>query len=158
MYNFEINTLVDITENGDLKKQFPFKTKSNELIHDPRSLAIAKNQNSNFTTLLQLLQMRGNIRWEASPIKKELNLKDTQFGTKYEGKAAVWSYAWETEQQDIYNNFESDDLFGALINDFDHIPVVNFCKETVTFPSSAFITTDNQFKNTYFKYLGVLNK
>lgn len=67
MYTYAIQTLVDITENGDLRKQFPFKTKSGELVHDKHSLEIARNQNSNFTTLVQLLQMRGNIIWDGPP-------------------------------------------------------------------------------------------
>ena len=48
MYEFLIHTLVDITDNGNLRKEFPFKTNANELIHDRESLSIARNQNSNF--------------------------------------------------------------------------------------------------------------
>ena len=54
MYEFLIHTLVDITDNGNLRKEFPFKTNANELIHDRESLAVARNQNSNFKTILQL--------------------------------------------------------------------------------------------------------
>ena len=156
MHEYRIHTLVDITNNGNLKRPFPFTTESGDLIHDKHTLSTARDQNSNFDTMIQILQMRGNITWERSPVKYEANLKDTDFGRNYEGKATVWTYSWETEQQDIYNNFES--ISGALVEDFDYVPIVNFCKETVTFPSSTFITKDTQFKNTYFKYEGPLNK
>ena len=67
MHEYRIHTLVDITENGNLKQQFPFKTPSGDEINDKHSLAVARNQNSNFSTMLQLLQMRTNITWEHLP-------------------------------------------------------------------------------------------
>ena len=63
MYEFYVHTLVDITDNGNLQKAFPFQTKSGDVIHNKETLSIAKNQNSNFNTMLQLLQIRGNIVW-----------------------------------------------------------------------------------------------
>ena len=54
MYEFRVHTLVDITENGVLTKPFPFKTPSGDVVHDKQTLAIARNQNNNFNTMLQL--------------------------------------------------------------------------------------------------------
>jgi len=157
MYSFAIQTLVDITENGDLKKAFPFKTKSGDLVHDAHSLEIAKNQNNNFTTLMQLLQIRGNITWEDTVIKQEKILtQENTFGNHYDGKHNVWTFVWHTEQQDVYRDGTNE--VGQLDNDFDNVPIINFCKETATFPSAAFLTTDTRFKNTVFNYLGVQNK
>ena len=86
MHEFRLHTLVDITENGNLKQAFPFKTKQGEVIHDKHSLAIARDQNSNFNTILQLLQLRGNITWEHPPQKIELiSLGNHAFGSYYEG-------------------------------------------------------------------------
>ena len=34
MHLYRIHTLVDITNNGNLKQQFPFKTEADEVIHD----------------------------------------------------------------------------------------------------------------------------
>ena len=112
MYTFCCHTLVDITENGPLKAQFPFKTKSNEVIHDKQTLTVAKNQQSNFQTLLQILQLRGNVVWEHVPYRIH----------------------------------------------FDMIPIINFCKETATFPANAFITQDPRTINTYFSFVPDTNK
>ena len=76
-----VHTLVDITDNGNLKNAFPFKTKADELIHDVRSLNVARNQNSNYTTMLQLLQIRGNITWEHPPLKMNENIINMKFGS-----------------------------------------------------------------------------
>jgi hypothetical protein len=156
MYAFCISTLVDITNNGNLKKSFPFKTNSGDLVHDSHSLAIAKNQNSNFNTLVQLLQVRGNISWDILPERMDKIVNNTMFGSHYTGEARIWSFMWETEQADVYK--QDDNAVGQLINDFDNVPIVNFCKETITFPSSAFITKDPQFKNTLFSYMGEQTK
>ena len=50
MHEYRIHTLVDITENGNLKQQFPFKTKHGVIVKDKQSLAIARDQNANFNT------------------------------------------------------------------------------------------------------------
>ncbi len=156
MFTFCLHTLVDITENGPLKNTFPFKTKSGELVHDKDSLTIAKNQQLNFTTLLQTLQLRGNIVWEHVPIRIHENIANMKFGNAYEGKHYVWNFMWQVEQEDLYKN--EQDQYGQLKDDFDVVPIINFCKETATFPASAFITQDPQTLNTYFSYIPEENK
>ena len=156
MYEFLIHTLVDITDNGNLKKEFPFKTKANELIHDRESLAIARNQNSNFNTMLQLFQMRGNITWERPPIRENRTIGNTKFGTAYEGKQNVWHFQFFTEQLEVYGDPQAPT--SQLINDFHLVPILNFCKETAAFPTATFITQDSRTINTYFSYAGEYNK
>ena len=160
MYTFSITTLVDITNNGDLRKPFPFKTLSGGLVHDNHSLSIAKDQNNNFTTLIQLLQIRGNIVWKDAPDRNSMILNQNKyFGTHYEGKANVWHFRWDVEQVDVYSDFDGEDKeCGNLVKDFDYVPIINFCKETITFPASAFITQDPKFKNTVFTYEGPSDK
>ena len=160
MYEFRVHTLVDITENGVLSKPFPFKTPSGEVVHDRQTLAIARNQNNNFNTMLQLLQIRGNITWENPPKKIHDNIINTKFGTAYADKSTKqtsWHFQFFTEQTDVYGD-ESTNNVGQLVDDFDLVPVLAFCKETVTFPSNTFITQDDQTINTYFSYEGFQNK
>lgn len=144
------STLVDITDNGPLNLQFPFKTKSNELVHDKASLDCAKGQQSNFNTLIQILQIRANVVWQDKPIKSTEVIANTKFGRAYTdaGKHSVWKFIFETEQTDVFASKGSE--FGALEDDFDNIPVVVFCKETITFPKNAFITSDDNLTNVYF--------
>jgi hypothetical protein len=156
MFTFCLHTLVDITENGQLKQAFPFKTKSHEVIHNKDTLTIAKNQQANFTTLIQALQLRGNIVWEREPIRINENVVNMRFGDAYEGKHLVWNFMWQVEQSDVYAI--DNDQYGQLKEDFNMIPVINFCKETATFPASAFITKDSRFLNTYFSFVPEENK
>lgn len=157
MYTFTVHTLVDITNNGVLKGDFPFKTKANELIHNKESLFVARNQNSNFTTLLQVLQMRGNITWENQPEKTHDLIANTKFGTAYEGKHMNWKFTFQVEQEDIYGDASTKNV-GQLIEDFNLVPIMTFCKETATFPSNTFITEGDRTINTYITYEGFQNK
>ena len=153
MHTYSITTLVDITENGVLRNQFPFKTKSGELVHDGATLAIARNQQANFTTLLQLLQMRSNIDWESTPKKQMDNIVNWRFGSVFEGRHTIWQFEWQVEQSEVYA-FDSDPV-GGLIEDFDQIPIINFCKETAAFPRNVFNTQDPHYINTYFTKITV---
>lgn len=148
MHTYRITTLVDITENGVLRSQFPFTTKSGELVHDSNTLTIARNQQANFTTLLQLLQMRSNINWEGTPGRVTEPVANWRFGTAYEGKHNIWQFEWQVEQPGVYA-FDGDDC-GGLIEDFDQVPIINFCKETAAFPKNVFNTQDPRYINTYF--------
>tara|TARA_B100000424_G_C22886808_1_gene471815 strand:- start:465 stop:938 length:474 start_codon:yes stop_codon:yes gene_type:complete len=157
MHEYHLHTLVDITDNGNLKQQFPFKTKSGDIVHDKHSLAIARNQNSNFNTMLQLLQMRGNIVWESTPMRLELQtLGNHRFGSFYEGKQTTWHFQFFTEQSGVYG--DDIDATAFLQSDFHHVPIVSFCKETATFPLSTFDTQDFKTINTYFSYSGPIDK
>ena len=156
MYEFRVHTLVDITDNGSLHRPFPFKTTSGEIIHDKNSLAVAKNQNNNFNTMLQLLQIRGNVTWEAPPHKIHDTIGNSGFGTEYTGKQTSWHFSFFTEQSEVYGSV--DNPTGQLADDFNLVPIINFFKETATFPTSTFITLDPKLINTYFSYAGESNK
>ena len=156
MYEYNVHTLIDITENGNLKQTFPFKTKGGEVVHNKESLIIARNQNSNFATVLQLLQMRGNVTWERPPMRINDTLGNSAFGSAYEGKHISWHFQFFTEQPEVYGN--PNEPTAQLIDDFDLVPILNFCKETATFPTATFITQDYRTINTYFSYAGEYNK
>ena len=171
MHEYRIHTLVDITENGNLKQQFPFKTPSGDEIHDKHSLAVARNQNSNFSTLVQLLQMRGNITWDHAPQKMELpDLGNHIFGSYYEGPHTTWHFQFFTEQSGVYGDFV--DPTASLVEDFSLIPIVADCTNTAHLPIQTFVTkemqgTDRQkiigalaggIINTYFSYTGPTDK
>ena len=171
MYEYRIHTLVDITQNGNLKQQFPFKTLAGTEIKDKQTLAVARDQNSNFSTMLQLLQMRGNITWEHPPQKVELpTLGNHLFGSYYEGQHVTWHFQFFTEQSGVYG--EMVDPTANLVDDFSLIPVMAQCHNTAHFPVQTFVTkelqgTDRQkvigalaggIINTYFSYAGPIDK
>ena len=171
MYEYRIHTLVDITENGNLKQQFPFTTLAGYEINDKHTLAMARDQNSNFSTMLQLLQMRGNITWENPPQKVELqSLGNHMFGSYYEGPHTTWNFQFFTEQAGVYGEMVDPTI--NLVDDFSLVPVMVNCHNSAHFPVETFITkelqgTDRQkvigalaggIINTYFSYAGPIDK
>jgi hypothetical protein len=74
----------------------------------------------------------------------------------YEGKHISWHFQFFTEQPEVYGNPTEPST--QLIDDFDLVPILNFCKETATFPTATFITQDSRTINTYFSYAGEYNK
>ena len=171
MHQFTIHTLVDITRHGNLRNNFPFETPAGDLIKDKETLRIARSQNANYNTMLQLLQIRGNILVEEEPVRTTEDLGYTKFGSFYEGTHNVWRLNFYTEQADIFAR-QSFPL-GELESDFNIVPVLTECKETAFFPIKAFITVNMEhqnsqqkvvnalsgdIKNTYFTYGGFQNK
>ena len=171
MHEYRIHTLVDITNNGNLKRQFPFKTKNEQVIDDKHSLAMARDQNSNFDTMIQILQMRTNITWEHPPQKIELpDLANHAFGSYYEGAHSTWHFQFFTEQSGVYGDI--GDPTENLVEDFNLVPVITDCTNTAHMPIQTFVTqdlkgTDEQkvigalaggVINTYFSYAGHIDK
>ena len=171
MHEYRLHTLVDITDNGNLKQQFPFTTLAGNEVKDKQTLAIARNQNSNFSTMVQLLQMRGNITWEQPPQSIVLpSLGNHVFGSYYEGQHSTWHFQFFTEQSGVYGDVM--DPTENLVEDFSLVPVIAECMNTAHLPVHTFVTkemqgTDRQkiigalaggIINTYFSYAGPIDK
>tara|TARA_B100001093_G_scaffold434845_1_gene432507 strand:- start:1 stop:516 length:516 start_codon:yes stop_codon:yes gene_type:complete len=171
MHEYRIHTLVDITQNGNLKQAFPFKTTQGDIIEDKQSLALARDQNNNFNTLLQVLQLRGNVTWEQPPQRIELpNLGNYTFGSYYGGKHSTWHFQFFTEQTGVYG--DEIDPISYLVEDFNLVPMLPECTNTANFPIHTFLTKDLQGSdeqkviaalsggiiNTYFSYAGPVDK
>ena len=176
MHSYMMHTLVDITKNGSLAKTFPFETKAGDIIDGKDSLRTARRQNANFETMIQLLQIRGNITWEEDPIRFNHDLAVTKFGKYYEGQNTSWHFTFYTEQTDIFGNQKNPTE--ELVEDFNLVPILTDCKNTAHFPIQTFITKDLQkpalhtatkeqkvlnalsgdIINTYFTYGGWQNK
>ena len=117
-------TLVDITNTGITKF-----SKEQEL---------ARNQQRNWETVLQILNMRTQIfRVEQSVLEKQ-NLKDYEFGEQYLDTQRVWAFEFDVE------------FVGVVpTSDFEQVPVIVGLNETVKPPISLFYTTGIN-KNIYF--------
>jgi len=100
--------------------------------------------------------MRGNITWEQPPMRITDTIRNHAFGSFYEGTQTSWHFQFFTEQSGVYGDLQ--DPVAQLMEDFHQVPVVSFCKETVTFPHSTFDTQDLRTLNTYFSYAGPTDK
>lgn len=117
MQYFRILTLVDITRTNVFKDSI-----------DP----FAKQQQDNFQTLHQTLEMRGIVFTESDP--KMVMMDWTKYG--YGRKEATWVWEISTERDDLY--LIENDPVGGMILDVEYIPFVDQCTETAYFKQCVF--------------------
>lgn len=91
----------------------------------------------NFNTLINGISLSVQPTYENNPISKLEDLKNHQFGSKFNGRKKVWTFEFTVEGDKVINV----DLAIRAIN---NTPVIG--KKIF-----AFITTDEIIKNTYIK-------
>jgi hypothetical protein len=123
-FNFDIYTLVDITNTGAKRNQ------------DPR----AYKQYQNYLTVLQTIGLRVNPTVETDPVIVNSHPK---FGTAYKGSHRVWKLHISIEYEDALNT-------EMLINDFEFVPFITGLEESAEFDNCVFRTQDNKTKNIVF--------
>ena len=117
-------TLVDITDTGITK----FSAEHEK----------ARNQQRNWETVLQILNMRTQIFRVEQNVLDHQDLRTYQFGSLYTGKQRVWAFEFDVE-------------FVGVVppSDFEQVPVIVGLEETAKLPISLFYTTGIN-KNIYF--------
>tara|TARA_B100000683_G_scaffold69890_1_gene68419 strand:- start:46503 stop:46928 length:426 start_codon:yes stop_codon:yes gene_type:complete len=128
--NFEVATLIDITNTGQTK----FRSEDR----------LAINQQANWNTFLQVIGLRANPYFDQKPsVVEDLDISDSEFGNSYKGKHKVWHFKFRIEQEGALS-------VGALTDDFNLVPVIAGLTESITTNNNAF-RTNGESKNIIFK-------
>lgn len=125
MPRYRITTLVDITRTG-FKRSDPDQTKI--------------DQQNNFNSIRQAIELRSNVTWLTDPLKKQGALPDP-----FRGKAAYWIWEFDTEREDLFMK-DGDPVF-LLRDDLHGVPVIAGLEETIDL-SPAAIQTKGPDSNT----------
>lgn len=133
MQTFTIQTLVDITET----KQFR---------HQPGT-ELAKNQQQNFSMLLQTIGLRANPMFSRSPQVETQDLKSMFFGKAFKGSHRVWTFEFQIEYDGAFLDSLNNDT-GLLVKDLHFVPVINELTETIEFKLPVFDTESADYRNT----------
>jgi hypothetical protein len=128
MQTIEIQTLVDITETN--------------VIRPNQGTPLAHNQQRNFTTLKQCVEIRSNITFDNAPSVEEKDVKDLGFGSKFKGKHRVWTFRFSPERSGAYSDLKT------LGNDVDQVPVIQKLTETINMDTAIFELNDPATTNT----------
>jgi hypothetical protein len=130
MQRFLIKTLIDITR-VDRQKQLD---------------QIKKSQQDNFQTLMQTLEMRGNIYYDKDPF---CAIEDwSQHGHGKKEKTWIWEIY--TEQNDLFKI--GNDPIGSMKDDIEFVPFTAGCEETAKFKQAIF-TSKKKPVNILFEYI-----
>lgn len=145
-------TLYDITQTN-----VNFRKKNTEIV--PVDELKKRRQQSNFETILQIINMRSQPEEisESQPI--EIIIDDIvkyKFGYLYEKSynkklksVNIWSFTFSVDHADVFNN-GIDDL-GNLSDDCDQVPMMINLEESFKL-SNQMNVTDEQ-RNIYFEVL-----
>jgi hypothetical protein len=129
----EIRTLIDITNT--------------KVIRIGQGTELQLNQQRNFITLMQCIEIRSIVFYDKSPeILPEQDIKKLGFGTIYKGKHKVWMFKFNTDRDGVYQD-DSGDPLGHLIEDLHEVPVIKNLSETINIDKPIFDSKDQLLKN-----------
>lgn len=120
---YSLYTLVDISYTGQYRNEADKK--------------LERNQQQNFDTVIQTLELRSNISYDRKPKVINNIASDLGFSSKSEQK--IWHFEWETEQIDVY--LKDENFIGQLIEDFQFVPFIANLTETSIIQKPIFITS-----------------
>lgn len=145
-------TLYDITQTN-----VNFRKKNTEIV--PADEMKKRSQQSNFETILQIINMRSQPEEISESELTVINiddLKDFNFGYLYEKsynktikKINVWSFTFSVDHADVFNNGIND--LGSLSDDCNQVPMILKLEET--FKLSNQMTISDEQRNIYFEVL-----
>lgn len=132
----EIQTLIDITRT--------------QVTRLSQGTNLQLDQNRNFITLMQCIELRSVVSYEQPPIVEKIEIKNLDFGSAFKGKHNVWTFRFSPDRVGVYAN-EQDLKIGALLGDLHAVPVIKNLTETINIDKAIFNLQDSQFKNTTIK-------
>jgi hypothetical protein len=119
-------TLVDITQTGARKGDDLYKCK----------------QQQNYMSFLQTVSLRSNPTIVKQSVEK-IKIEHMGFGNKHKGSHRVWSIEFLFEAEDSHS-------VSMMKADLDYIPIITGIDETAKFPTRAFVTNGDPYRNTIF--------
>jgi len=136
MDKIEIYTLVDIT---------------NTRVNRPnQGSQLEYDQNRNFITLRQCVELRSIVSFNALPEVREMELQGLGFGTNYRGNHNVWLFTFTPDREGVYQSADGN-VIGNLIEDVDSVPIIKNLTETINIQKAIFDCKDTANKNTIIK-------
>ena len=118
MPRYRIITLIDITRTNAGKS-------------DPSQTKI--NQQQNFNSLRQAIELRSNVSWVTDPKEFKGSLP-----VPLEGKANHWIWEFDVEREDTF--LKNSDPVGLLLDDLNGVPIIDGLNNTVIIDPAAFQT------------------
>lgn len=137
----QCRTLFDITQTGTTghfkPSQVPYNDRAGNKITDLASWNRSRNQQRNFETILQILQLRTQIFDVSVPVKEKGN----------------WSFEFTTEFEGVYQL--NLDEFGTLKKDCEGVPMLIGLNDDYVL--TPVLTTDGSQQNIWFDLIAVNN-
>lgn len=129
----EIKTLIDITNT--------------KVIRLSQGSQLQLDQNKNFITLTQCVELRSIVHYDQGPIVEKVDIKELGFGSAYKGKHHVWTFTFSPDRKQVYLDNEGNAI-GLLIDDLHEVPIIKNLTESINIVRAIFDLKDSATKNT----------
>lgn len=137
-------TLFDITQTNISNRRKDLEIKNGGLFEK------ARNQQSNFETLLQIISLRSQPENITQPVKEICNKFNNLWGKTYKlkkEKIPVWYFSFTISQSSVFST--RDDKLELLVKDCDSVPLIIGLEEMTDLHSQISLTL--QHKNIHFE-------
>lgn len=145
-------TLYDITQTN-----VNFRKKFTEIV--PADEIKQRSQQSNFETILQIVNMRSQPEDISESEKLEIKIDDIDnynfgylYGKSYNKKLKtvnIWTFTFSVDHADVFNNGIED--LGNLLNDCNQVPMILNLNESFKLPNQMNISDEQ--RNICFEVL-----
>jgi len=132
----EIQTLIDITNT--------------RVVRLTQGSQQALDQNRNFITLCQCIELRSVVSYDQSPTCEKVDIKNLGFGTNFKGKHNLWTFTFVPDREGVYRDAEGNEI-GFLLEDIHAVPIIKNLTETINIDRTIFDLKDSKAKNTIIK-------
>lgn len=139
-------TLFDITKT-DVNSRRPSNGLEDSVNYNKR-----RNQQINFETILQIINMRSQPEDITTPVKILETLKSsTVWGTSYKAKESIpcWAFMFTITHSGVFNDGNSE--LGSLLKDCDGVPMITKLDEWPKLESKLSISDEH--KNIHFELI-----
>jgi hypothetical protein len=116
--------------------------KRNNVIKNSKEWNIARNQQRNWETILQIISLRSQPLRIIGPRKVDV----VNFLGVHK-KVNAWKFNFEVEHASVFSNKNNE--LGHLIDDADGVPMLVGLGESIKLP--PYLTTQNSLVNIYFE-------
>ena len=133
MQVIELKTLIDITNT--------------KVIRPVQGSQLELDQQRNFITLTQCIELRSIIHYEIGPVCEKVDIRSLGFGNAYKGRQNVWTFRFVPDRESVYLDADGNSI-GSLINDLHEVPVIKNLSETINIVKAYFDLKDEALQNT----------
>jgi hypothetical protein len=130
-------TLFDITATGitghHKSSRIPFHDRSGQHIVDALTWNRGRNQQRNWETITQLIQLRTQLSELTDPVAQD----------------GAWQFEFGTERDEVFSDGSSD--LGSLLRDCEYVPMLTNLNEVVELPGQ--LVTQGADQNIWFEII-----
>jgi len=121
MQKITVHTLFDITNTGIIRNFKQVLLQSHPYIKTEKQWKIAKQQQRNVDTLLQIISLRTQCTILNKP---RFSKKNPNFKNK-----VTWKFSFTTEHNEVFS--KNNDSLGLLKEDCEHVPMINHLTDKI---------------------------